>query len=95
MLAITVYNVLFGILLEGYHAVVRLERLQLMLPAETARDTIAALGEVGQLQFKDLSEDKSPLQRTFANQVTHHQKASGQFRGGGGSYQRGDHVEKS
>jgi len=40
-----------------------------MMPAETARDTIAALGEVGQLQFKDLSEDKSPLQRTFANQV--------------------------
>lgn len=42
-----------------------------MMPAETARDTIAALGEVGQLQFKDLSEDKSPLQRTFANQVSH------------------------
>ena len=43
--------------------------LQLMMPAETARDTIAALGQAGQLQFKDLCEDKSPLQRTFANQV--------------------------
>ena len=43
--------------------------VQLMMPAETARDTIAALGQAGQLQFKDLCEDKSPLQRTFANQV--------------------------
>lgn len=40
-----------------------------MMPAETARDTVAALGQVGLLQFKDLCEDKSPLQRTFANQV--------------------------
>ena len=41
-----------------------------MMPAETARDTVAALGQVGLLQFKDLCEDKSPLQRTFANQVS-------------------------
>ena len=46
--------------------------MQLMMPAETARDTIAALGQAGQLQFKDLCEDKSPLQRTFANQVLLH-----------------------
>ena len=44
--------------------------LQLMMPAETARDTVDALGQIGLLQFKDLSEDKSPLQRTFANQVS-------------------------
>ena len=42
---------------------------QLMMPAETARDTVSALGQIGLLQFKDLCEDKSPLQRTFANQV--------------------------
>ncbi len=42
---------------------------QLMLPAESAHDTVAALGEVGLLQFKDLNPDKSAFQRTFANQV--------------------------
>ena len=40
-----------------------------MLPAESAHDTVAALGEVGLLQFKDLNPDKSAFQRTFANQV--------------------------
>lgn len=30
---------------------------------------MAALGEVGLLQFKDLNPDKSAFQRTFANQV--------------------------
>ena len=40
-----------------------------MLPAESAHGTVAALGEVGLLQFKDLNPDKSAFQRTFANQV--------------------------
>jgi V-type H+-transporting ATPase subunit a len=40
-----------------------------MMPAESAHDTVAALGEVGLLQFKDLNPDKSAFQRTFANQV--------------------------
>lgn len=40
-----------------------------MMPAEAAHDTVAAIGEVGLLQFKDLNPDKSPFQRTFANQV--------------------------
>jgi hypothetical protein len=43
--------------------------LQLMVPAESAHDTIGALGEVGLLQFKDLNADKSAFQRTYANQV--------------------------
>lgn len=43
--------------------------LQLMMPAESAHDTVEALGEVGLLQFKDLNKDKSAFQRTFANQV--------------------------
>ena len=29
--------------------------LQLMMPSESAHDTVAALGEVGLLQFKDLN----------------------------------------
>ena len=44
--------------------------LQLMVPAESAHDTIAGLGEVGLLQFKDLSADKSAFQRTYASQVS-------------------------
>lgn len=40
-----------------------------MIPAESAHDTIAALGEIGLLQFKDLNTDKSAFQRTYANQV--------------------------
>ena len=42
---------------------------QLMIPADTAHDTVEALGEVGLLQFKDLNTDKSAFQRTYANQV--------------------------
>lgn len=40
-----------------------------MIPAESAHDTVGALGDVGLLQFKDLNADKSAFQRTYANQV--------------------------
>lgn len=40
-----------------------------MIPAESAHDTVKALGEVGLLQFKDLNVDKSAFQRNFASQV--------------------------
>ncbi len=40
-----------------------------MIPAESAHDVVAALGDVGLLQFKDLNSDKSAFQRTYANQV--------------------------
>jgi V-type H+-transporting ATPase subunit a len=40
-----------------------------MIPAESAHDTIAALGDLGLLQFKDLNTDKSAFQRSYANQV--------------------------
>ena len=43
--------------------------LQLMMPSDTAHDTVLALGHVGLLQFKDLNPDKGPMQRTFASQV--------------------------
>uniref|UniRef100_A0A7S0VDC6 V-type proton ATPase subunit a n=1 Tax=Polytomella parva TaxID=51329 RepID=A0A7S0VDC6_9CHLO len=46
-----------------------MQLVQLIIPAESAHDTIAALGEVGLLQFKDLNHDKSAFQRTYANQV--------------------------
>jgi V-type H+-transporting ATPase subunit a len=40
-----------------------------MIPAEAAHDTIASLGELGLLQFKDLNADKNAFQRTFASQI--------------------------
>eukprot|EP00250_Pteridium_aquilinum_P011093 c19833_g1_i2 orf=605-2590(+) len=43
--------------------------VQLIIPAESAHETITNLGELGLLQFKDLNADKSPFQRTYANQV--------------------------
>lgn len=42
---------------------------QLLIPAELSHDAIDAVGEIGQLQFKDLNADKSVFQRTYANQV--------------------------
>lgn len=50
-------------------ATVGLHRVQLMIPAEAAHDTVAALGEVGMLQFKDLNAERTAFQRTYANQV--------------------------
>ncbi len=41
-----------------------------MIPSEAAHDTVAALGEIGMLQFRDLNTEKSAFQRTYANQVT-------------------------
>jgi hypothetical protein len=43
--------------------------LQLMVPSESAHDTVAALGDIGLLQFKDLNTEKSAFQRVFASQV--------------------------
>ena len=43
--------------------------VQLMIPTESAHDTVAVLGEVGVLQFKDLNAGTSAAQRAFANQV--------------------------
>ncbi len=47
----------------------RLDGLQLMMPAEAAHDTVAALGHVGLLQFKDLNTDKSAFQKSYSTQV--------------------------
>ncbi|KAK4606219.1 hypothetical protein RGQ29_000473 [Quercus rubra] len=43
--------------------------VQLIIPAESSHRAITYLGELGLLQFRDLNADKSPFQRTFANQV--------------------------
>ncbi|GMY10671.1 V-type proton ATPase subunit a1 isoform X1 [Fagus crenata] len=43
--------------------------VQLIIPVESAHRAVSYLGELGLLQFRDLNADKSPFQRTFANQV--------------------------
>ncbi|GKV26147.1 hypothetical protein SLEP1_g35498 [Rubroshorea leprosula] len=43
--------------------------VQLIIPVESAHRSISYLGELGLFQFRDLNADKSPFQRTFANQV--------------------------
>ncbi|KAH7372408.1 hypothetical protein KP509_17G002500 [Ceratopteris richardii] len=43
--------------------------VQLIIPVESAHETITNLGDLGLLQFKDLNADKSPFQRTYAHQV--------------------------
>ncbi|XP_010542602.1 PREDICTED: V-type proton ATPase subunit a1 [Tarenaya hassleriana] len=43
--------------------------VQLIIPVESAHRSVSYLGELGLLQFRDLNADKSPFQRTFANQV--------------------------
>ncbi|XP_021889755.1 V-type proton ATPase subunit a1 [Carica papaya] len=43
--------------------------VQLIIPVESAHRALSYLGELGLLQFRDLNADKSPFQRTFANQV--------------------------
>uniref|UniRef100_A0A7R9Z4K4 V-type proton ATPase subunit a n=1 Tax=Chlamydomonas euryale TaxID=1486919 RepID=A0A7R9Z4K4_9CHLO len=46
-----------------------MQLVQLMVPSEAAHDTVAALGSIGMLQFRDLNPEKSAFQRTYATQV--------------------------
>ncbi|GBE82774.1 V-type proton ATPase subunit a [Sparassis crispa] len=43
--------------------------VQLIVPTEVAHDTIAELGELGNLQFKDLNADVNPFQRSFVGEI--------------------------
>ncbi|XP_074557988.1 V-type proton ATPase subunit a3-like [Curcuma longa] len=50
----------------------RSEEMQLariIIPVESAHRTLSYLGDLGLVQFKDLNADKSPFQRTYANQI--------------------------
>jgi len=46
-----------------------MQLVQLVIPAEAAHDSVEKLGFVGKMAFKDLNQDKSAFQRTYANQV--------------------------
>ncbi len=40
-----------------------------MIPSDSAHDTVAALGDLGLLQFRDLNTEKTAFQRSYASQV--------------------------
>lgn len=46
-----------------------MQLVQLIIPIESAHFTISYLGDLGLIQFKDLNTEKSPFQRTYANQI--------------------------
>ncbi|XP_021849943.1 V-type proton ATPase subunit a3 [Spinacia oleracea] len=46
-----------------------MQLVQLIIPLESSHLTVSHLGDLGLLQFKDLNADKSPFQRTYANQI--------------------------
>ncbi|KAI0062022.1 ATPase V0/A0 complex subunit [Artomyces pyxidatus] len=43
--------------------------VQLFVPAEVAHDTVAELGELGNVQFKDLNPDVNQFQRSFIGEI--------------------------
>ncbi|KAF8061695.1 V-type ATPase, V0 complex, 116kDa subunit family [Lyophyllum atratum] len=43
--------------------------VQLFVPTEVAHDTVAELGELGNVQFKDLNPSVNPFQRSFVGEI--------------------------
>ncbi|WFD25000.1 hypothetical protein MEQU1_003707 [Malassezia equina] len=43
--------------------------IQLYIPSESVHATVTELGELGNIQFKDLNPDVAPFQRTFVNEI--------------------------
>ena len=52
-----------------YSRVPQTPKRQLLIPSESAHDTIEALGRLGKLQFRDLNENQAAFSKTFASQV--------------------------
>ncbi|KAK7449729.1 H(+)-transporting V0 sector ATPase subunit a [Stygiomarasmius scandens] len=57
---------------DEYPSLLRSEQMslvQLIVPTEVAHDTVAELGELGDVQFKDLNPDVNPFQRSFVGEI--------------------------
>ncbi|KAK1216974.1 H(+)-transporting V0 sector ATPase subunit a [Marasmius sp. AFHP31] len=57
---------------DDYPSLLRSEEMslvQLFVPTEVAHDTVAELGELGNVQFKDLNPTVNPFQRSFVGEI--------------------------
>ncbi|EKM83139.1 hypothetical protein AGABI1DRAFT_111634 [Agaricus bisporus var. burnettii JB137-S8] len=57
---------------DEYPSLFRSEQMslvQLFVPTEVAHDTVAELGELGDVQFKDLNPNVNPFQRSFVGEI--------------------------
>ncbi|KAG2348368.1 V0/A0 complex, 116-kDa subunit of ATPase [Suillus weaverae] len=57
---------------DDYPTLFRSEEMSLMqflIPTEVAHDTVAELGELGNVQFKDLNPTVNPFQRSFVGEI--------------------------
>ncbi|KAF9023037.1 H+-ATPase subunit [Hymenopellis radicata] len=57
---------------DDYPSLLRSEQMslvQLFVPTEVAHDTVAELGELGNMQFKDLNPNVNPFQRSFVGEI--------------------------
>uniref|UniRef100_A0A8H7Y3X0 V-type proton ATPase subunit a n=1 Tax=Psilocybe cubensis TaxID=181762 RepID=A0A8H7Y3X0_PSICU len=57
---------------DEYPSLLRSEQMslvQLFVPTEVAHDTVAELGELGDVQFKDLNPNVNPFQRSFVGEI--------------------------
>ncbi|KAG1799472.1 V-type ATPase, V0 complex, 116kDa subunit family [Suillus plorans] len=57
---------------DDYPTLFRSEQMSLMqflIPTEVAHDTVAELGELGNVQFKDLNPAVNPFQRSFVGEI--------------------------
>ncbi|KIY68753.1 V0/A0 complex, 116-kDa subunit of ATPase [Cylindrobasidium torrendii FP15055 ss-10] len=58
--------------MDEYPSLLRSEQMslvQLFVPTEVAHDTVAELGELGNVQFKDLNPNVNPFQRSFVGEI--------------------------
>lgn len=58
--------------MSGYPSLFRsaaMSYVQLYIPTEVAHDTIAELGELGKVEFKDLNPDVNAFQRAFVTEI--------------------------
>ncbi|KAJ4475621.1 V-type ATPase, V0 complex, 116kDa subunit family [Lentinula aciculospora] len=57
---------------DDFPSLLRSEQMslvQLFVPTEVAHDTVAELGELGNVQFKDLNPNVNPFQRSFVGEI--------------------------
>ncbi|KAF8968248.1 V-type ATPase, V0 complex, 116kDa subunit family [Flammula alnicola] len=57
---------------DEYPSLLRSEQMslvQLFVPTEVAHDTVSELGELGNVQFKDLNPSVNPFQRSFVTEI--------------------------